>query len=222
MIQIGIAHTPFKEKFSIPRQSSLVEIEGVIELFPPYNRPEALEGLEKFSHIWILFEFHFAEFDESRPKLMVRPPRLGGNKKIGVFATRSPYRPNRIGMSAVRLDKIEDGKIYIRSHDILDKSPILDIKPYLQHVDNHYSVDGWTHELPEKYLSVVILDAVKAKLLERHPASVLDRIEEILKQDPRPAYHDDQKQYGSMLYDFDLKWHVTEEILTVFELDWLN
>ena len=131
---VGILHSCFKEKFAIPRQPSLAPAaRGVLELMPPYDCAEAVAGLEQVSHVWLLFLFHQAL--ESKPRLRVRPPRLGGNRLLGVFATRSTHRPNGIGQSVVRLDRVEPGRLFVSGIDLLDGTPVLDIKPYVPYAD---------------------------------------------------------------------------------------
>ena len=132
---IGIVRSCFSEKFAIPRQPSLAPAaKGVVELIAPYNRPEAVAGLEGVSHLWLLFVFHAATSGPAH--LRVRPPRLGGNQRVGVFASRSTHRPNPIGQSVVRLDGMEPGRLLISSIDLLDGTPILDIKPYVPYADS--------------------------------------------------------------------------------------
>ncbi len=150
MIQtVAIAHTPFQEKFAIPRQPGLAPAaRGRIVLQAPFDRPEALRGLELCSHIWLLFEFHQAlpSADAARPPtLQVRPPRLGGNKKIGVFASRSPYRPNRLGQSLVKLEAVRGTELWVSGIDLLDGTPIVDIKPYLPYADKPQGGGGFAH-----------------------------------------------------------------------------
>ncbi|WP_323150257.1 tRNA (N6-threonylcarbamoyladenosine(37)-N6)-methyltransferase TrmO, partial [Pseudomonas oryzihabitans] len=132
---IGHVRSCFKEKFAIPRQPALAPAaRGVLELLPPFDRPEAVEGLEGVSHVWLLFLFHQAL--ESQPRLRVRPPRLGGNRYLGVFATRATHRPNGIGQSVVRLDGLEPGRLLLSGLDLLDGTPVLDIKPYVPYADS--------------------------------------------------------------------------------------
>ena len=211
MKPVAIAHTLFKEKFSIPRQPGLIKLESKIELLPPFNRPEALVGLSDFSHIWLIFSFNeIAEnFDEN---LTVRPPRLGGNKKLGVFATRSPYRPNRLGLSLVKLERIEGAYLIISGADLLDKTPIFDIKPYLKEIESIPSaVSGWTSEITSERLPV-----------EFHCEVDIDlrlAIIEVLSLDPRPSYHEEQfKQYGSRLGPYDIHWEVKDKKIIVFKI----
>ena len=209
--KIGIVHSLFKEKFSIPRQPGLVSFESKIELLPPYNRPEALIGLEDFSHLWIIFDFHGIETSDNS-SLTVRPPRLGGNKKLGVFATRSPNRPNNIGLSLVKLLRIEGSNLIISGGDFLDQTPVYDIKPYLKEIESHPEArSGWTDELSNTKLKVVFQCECHEDLKEK--------IIEVLSLDPRPRYHEDgYKQYGSRLGEVDVHWEVIEGVVRVLEI----
>ena len=208
MKPIGIIHSPYKEKFSIPRQPGLTTIESTIELIPPFNRAEALMGLENFSHLWVIFQFHETNpTDET--SLTVRPPRLGGNLKQGVFATRSPFRPNNIGLSLVKITKIENYKITFIGGDFLDQTPVYDLKPYLKEIESITDAEsGWT-------------SAVDSKKLEVHfecdcDETLKKNITEILSLDPRPRFHEDgYKSYGSKLYDVDIHWKVENNTVIV-------
>lgn len=213
-----IAHiyTDFLEKFGIPRQSNLVgELTGKIVFEPEYRNPDAFRGLEGFSHIWLLWQFQ--ETDKER-MAMVKPPRLGGNKKMGVFATRSPFRPNGIGLSSVRLERIEytkeDGPVlYVKGADLMNGTPIYDIKPYLAYTDSHpdavsgFADDGMKHglkvEFPEEWMDKI-------------PEKKREALVRVLEQDPRPAYHGDGKKcYGVAFAGFDVKFYVENEVLRV-------
>ncbi|MGZ3808063.1 MAG: tRNA (N6-threonylcarbamoyladenosine(37)-N6)-methyltransferase TrmO [Bacteriovorax sp.] len=209
MNPIAIVHSLFKEKFSIPRQPGLVSFESRIELLAPYNRPEALVGLEDFSHLWIIFDFHEVRVKDS---LSVRPPRLGGNKKLGVFATRSPNRPNRMGLSLVKLVRIEGTSLIIAGGDLLDGTPVFDIKPYLKEVESvPEAKSGWTEEVISKKLDVVFDCECDLDLKEK--------IIEVLSLDPRPRYHEDgYKKYGSRLADVDVHWIVEEGTVRVLDI----
>lgn len=211
MNKIGVIHSPFKEKFSIPRQPGLVQLESTIELLPPYNRAEALMGLEVFSHLWVIFLFHEVH-PTSENSLTVRPPRLGGNTKQGVFATRSPYRPNNIGLSLVEIKKIEGAKIVIVGGDFLDQTPVYDLKPYLKEIESLPEArSGWTDELENKKLEVIF----KCEC----PDDLKKNITEVLSLDPRPRFHEDgYKTYGSKLFDVDVHWSVTDNIVNVLKI----
>ena len=180
MEPIGICRTCFDEKFVIPRQSGLApSTKGMLELYPPFNKEEALKGLEKFSHIFIFWMPHKAS--ESN-KLTVRPPRLGGNKRIGVFATRSPFRPNPICHSVVELEKIENGRVYFKNHDILDQTPVFDLKPYIPEWDIFSNANsGWIEDKTAKInvhfeLDSAIDEEIKVMLTE------------LLCLSPQPSY----------------------------------
>lgn len=211
---LPIAHieSPFHEKFGIPRQSGLVpEIRAKIIFEPEYAVPEALRGLEGYSHIWLIWGFHKAERDTWSPT--VRPPRLGGNKRVGVFATRSPFRPNSIGLSVVRLEKTEGCTLYVKGADLLDGTPIYDIKPYLPHIDSiPDALSGFAGDAALHRLEIVIPE----DLLNIIPENSREAVKEILAQDPRPAYqHDPQREYGFSFDNMEIKFKVEENILTV-------
>lgn len=207
----------FKEKFGIPRQPLLAPAAtGVIELLPPYNKAEALEGLEQVSHIWLLFIFN--QTLEDKIRLKVRPPRLGGNKSLGVFATRSNFRPNGIGQSVVKLDKIIDHKLYVSGIDLLDKTPIIDIKPYLPYADCVYSAHNTLAKKAPPTIDIIwscqALEQVNFHSL-RLQQSLKQLIEQCLTQNPKPAYQKTSanKHYGTKFWDIDVKWHYPHEHL---------
>jgi tRNA-Thr(GGU) m(6)t(6)A37 methyltransferase TsaA len=212
MKHIGVIHSPYKEKFSIPRQPGLTAIESTIELLSPYDRVEALLGLENFSHLWVIFEFHETS-STNESSLVVRPPRLGGNVKQGVFATRSPFRPNNVGLSLVEIVKIENTSIVIRGGDFLDKTPVLDLKPYLKEIECVVNArSGWTDEMETKRLEVVFDCECDEENIKK---SIID----ILSLDPRPAFHKEgHKTYGSRLFDVDVHWKVVNNIVIVFDI----
>lgn len=211
MKPIAIVHSFFKEKFSIPRQPGLVTFESKIELLPPYNRSEALAGLENFSHLWVIFDFHDIEAP-TEASLSVRPPRLGGNKKLGVFATRSPHRPNKLGLSLVKLIRIEGTSLIVSGGDFLDQTPVFDLKPYLKEIESvPDALSGWTSELENTKLKVVFECECEATLKEK--------ITEVLSLDPRPRFHEDgYKKYGSRLGDVDVHWEVVDGVVRVLEI----
>ncbi len=209
----------FPSKFGIPRQSGLVEqLDAVIIFEPEYRNPEALRGLEDFSHIWIIWGFSQARGGEW--SATVRPPRLGGNARRGVFATRSPYRPNRIAISSVELARIdlaaENGPlIYVRGADMLDGTPIYDIKPYLPYTDSHPQATAGFAAPAEPLLKVHIHQKWR-KLLSEEDAAVLCAL---LAQDPRPAYQSDAKRiYGMEYKNFEVKFTVAGDALEVVEV----
>ena len=221
---IGHIHTDFSSKFGIPRQSGLVpELKGVIIFEPEFRNPQAFRGLEEFSHIWILWKFSKSE--KEHWSATVKPPRLGGKKRMGVFATRSPYRPNDIGLSSVRLEKINfDEKmgpmLYVAGADLLDGTPIYDIKPYIAYTDSHPdAAEGFAGTVKEKELQVDFPE----ELLSKFPKEKRDAILGVLSQDPRPAYDTDETRlYGVEFAGFDVRFTVTGELLQVKELIKLN
>lgn len=217
-----IAHiyNDYTEKFGIPRQSGLVQdVCSVIVFEPEYRNPQALRGLEDFSHIWLLWEFSKAKLDNWLPTVL--PPRLGGKTRMGVFATRSPFRPNPIGMSSVELVRIdmEDVRrpvLIVKGADMLNGTPIYDIKPYLSYTDSHPdAVCGFADRHKNDRLSVVF----PQELLELLPSDKRNAILEILALDPRPSYQEDaQRRYGMAFAGYDIRFHVCGSVLTVVEV----
>ena len=217
-----IAHikTDFPEKFGIPRQSGLAkELKGTIIFEPEYRNPDAFRGMEGFNYIWILWQFEGTDRESWSPT--VRPPRLGGNKHIGVFATRSPFRPNNIGLSSVRLDSVEyteeNGPVlHVSGIDLRDNTPIFDIKPYLRYVDCHEdAVDGFAGDTKQYALKV---DFPK-ELLDKLPQEKRTAIIEALSQDPRPSYHSDpERKYGVAFAGYDIHFSVEGDTVKVFEV----
>lgn len=227
---IGIIHSPFREKFGVPRQPGLVEGNiGQIELLAPWNREEALQGLEGFTHIWAIFIFHQSIKADKEWRPTVRPPREGA-KRQGVFATRSPYRPNPIGMSVLEYhgwDK-KNGKLYLNVSglDLIDGTPIIDIKPYLPYADSlPNAVGGFAHQAPTASdLAVTFtqqaLDQIK-QLDTKYP-QLQALIETTLKHNPRPVYFgniDKRKTFGIKLYEFNVKWQLENNDITVLLLE---
>lgn len=213
-----IAHikTDFKEKFGIPRQSGLVqEVRGKIIFEKEYRVPEAFRGLENFSHIWILWNFSMAEREKWSPT--VRPPLLGGNKRVGVFATRSPFRPNPIGLSSVKVEKIEYTKdsgpvIHVMGADLLDGTPIYDIKPYLPYSDSHPDAVGeLVHNSDERKLKVTI----ECEEFFSIPNEKQTEIIKILEQNPIPSYKQDGETYGMRYGDYEVKFDIEKNILHI-------
>lgn len=219
---IGKISSCYKEKFGIPRQSGLVNSAPASLHLNNQFTEESVRGLEGFSHLWISFVFHENNSASEKPwKQMVRPPRLGGNKKVGVFASRSPFRPNPLGLSVVEIDRIElQGKaviIHVLGCDLLDGTPVLDIKPYLPYVDNiPHAKGGFAPEKQKVLLSVIY--SLEAKLQvtlaqERLAQNVALIIEQVLQLDPRPSYKLQEvsdRIYSMKLFDFDLKWQYCE------------
>ena len=217
---IARIETDFPEKFGIPRQSGLVEeLKGVIVFEPEYRNADALKGLEGYNYIWLLWQFEGVERDNW--SVTVRPPRLGGNKHMGVFATRSPFRPNPIGLSSVKLERMEwdtdrGPVLHVAGIDLRHNTPIYDIKPYLPYVDCHMdATGGFAHEVKDYELQVVFPEP----LLARFPAEKQAAIIAVLKQDPRPSYHKDPtRQYGVAFAGHDVRFVVDGEVLTVVEV----
>ena len=215
----AIAHirSDFPEKFGIPRQSGLVDkLEAVVVFAPPYRNADALRGLEGYSHIWLLWEF--SENIGRNWSPTVRPPRLGGNERVGVFATRSPFRPNPIGLSAVRLLGIQRHNqwgvvLRVAGADLLDGTPIYDIKPYLPHIDSHpQAAGGFAAEVKEYRLQVECPQHILAELPQEKQEALL----EVLANDPRPAYHDEDKRvYGMKFAGYEVKFRVENGIVYV-------
>lgn len=218
---IAYIYTDFPDKFGIPRQSGLVdETEGKIVFTPEYRNAEAVRGLEEFSHIWLLWEFSKAKRDTWSPT--VRPPLLGGNKRVGVFATRSPFRPNPIGLSSVKLSKIDkedkEGPVmYVKGCDLMNGTPIYDIKPYLPYADSHPdAVGGFTENLEERKLKVVF----PSELINKIPENKIKGLIGILEQDPRPSYQNDSERVYRFDYaDFSIGFRVEEKRLIVTEVE---
>lgn len=218
-----IAHiyTDFKTKFGLPRQSGLIEeISGKIVFEKQYRDENAFRGLEDFSHIWLLWEFSQSKRESWSPT--VRPPLLGGNKRIGVFATRSPFRPNPIGLSCVRLEKIDFTKdegpvLYVKGSDLMNGTPIYDIKPYLPYCDSRPdAVGGFTEDLGERRLRVEISE----ELIGRVPESKRRELLQVLGGDPRPSYQSDpERVYGFSFADMEVKFKVSDSTLTVLEIE---
>ena len=225
---IGIIHSCYKEKFGIPRQSGLVTAaEATLELYAPYDCREALVELEGFSHIWVVFVFHQTKRQDWKPT--VRPPRLGGNQRIGVFASRSPFRPNPIGLSAVMLEGIDctggHCQLRLRGADLLDGTPVLDIKPYLPYADAVPGARaGYAALAPDSGLTVRFneMAAQQCAALEQSGFPGLQQlIEQMLQADPRPAYwvgSEEQKYFGMRVHDFDVQWSATGQVIEVLDI----
>lgn len=221
---IAHIHTDFPTKFGIPRQSGIIEsLQGQIVFEQEYRNPEALRGLEDFSHLWLLWEFSEAKRDEWSPT--VRPPRLGGNVRKGVFATRSPFRPNPIGLSCVKLDHIElDAKLgpilHVTGADLMDGTPIYDIKPYIAYTDSHPDAISGFATRPAEYLLNV--DFPK-ELLNQVPETQRESLIAVLAHDPRPQYQDDPNRvYGLSFGHLDVKFKVDNTTLTVSNINVLK
>lgn len=227
---IGIMKSPYKEKFGIPRQPNLVEVESYIEMQAPYNDLLAFEGIEEFSHLWLLWQFHDNKNQEnSKFRPQVRPPRLGGNQKIGVFATRSMYRPSPIGLSVVKLKEVKKvGKtvrVYVTGSDLLDGTPIVDIKPYIHYSDAVMEAQsGYAQEEPVRKYVVWSEQAEleREQLVQTKGLSeqVIRELAEVLSLDPRPAYQENPERiYGMRFADFNIKFIVNETSVLIVEIE---
>lgn len=226
--QIGVIRSPYKEKFAVPRQPGLVKSGGgELHLIAPYNQADAVRGLEAFSHLWLLFIFHQTMEGGWRPT--VRPPRLGGNARMGVFATRSTFRPNPIGMSLVELKGIrcqgEQVILDLGSLDLVDGTPVVDIKPYLPFAESLPEAKAsYAQQAPQGTMPVSFTPELTERLpqLERRYPHLRQFIVEVLAQDPRPAYRQREeagKEYAVWLLDFNVRWRVTEAGFEVFALE---
>ena len=214
---IAEIRSDFPTKFGIPRQSGLVpELEALVVFRPEYRIPEALRGIEGYSHLWLLWEFSETRREDWRPT--VRPPRLGGNTRMGVFATRSPFRPNALGLSSVKLLKVEPNTpqgpvLTVGGADLLDGTPIFDIKPYLPYVDAHSDARGGFTDTTKFYTLQV---QAEPEVLEQIPADKRDALLGVLRSDPRPSYqHDPERLYGLSFGGVEVKFKVDGDVLTV-------
>ena len=215
---IAYFHSPVNGKFGLPRQSGLAEcLQGEIVLEEEFRQEEALRGLEGFDYLWLIWGFHLNRDDAAQRKLTVRPPRLGGNQRIGVYASRSPYRPNPLGLSSVKITRIIHGEGIIRvlGADLADNTPIYDIKPYVEYADSHPGVrSGFTDDHEWKELDVRI-ECGRQNLSDED----IRALTALLAQDPRPQYHHDPARIYHM--DFcgkDIKFTVAEDTVTVIEI----
>lgn len=225
---IGIIHSCFKEKFGIPRQPGLVPAaQATLTILPPFDRDEAFKGLDAFSHLWLVFVFHGIPGGKWQPT--VRPPRLGGNRRTGVFATRSGFRPNPIGMSAVSLEKISrrNGRLQLRLSgiDLLDQTPVLDIKPYLPYADSiPQATGGFAATPPQPSIAVEFTDRSRqacAELEKTYPG-LSELIVQVLRADPRPAYMGNgskRTEFGVRLHDLNVRWSVRQGSIIVHEIE---
>lgn len=219
---IAFIRTEFPEKFGVPRQSGLARnLKGRIIFEPEYRNPDALRGLDGFSHIWLIWEFS-ANRTTSPWQPTVRPPRLGGNAHMGVFATRSPFRPNPLGLSCVKIHSVElstpDGPVVtVLGADLMDGTPIYDIKPYIRYADSRpEAVCGYVDALEERSLKVVFPSELSAKIAD---TEVIPSLIETLRLDPRPSYHDDpQREYGLSFAGYNIRFHVSGNVLEVADV----
>lgn len=220
LVVIARIHNDFSSKFGIPRQSGIVEtLKATIVFEPAYRNVDALRGLEGFSHIWLIWEFSETARDTWSPT--VRPPRLGGSKRMGVFATRSPFRPNPIALSSVKLDGIElhphlGPILHISGADLMDNTPIYDIKPYIPYADSHPdAVGGFTENTKEYALHVDFPESLLSRIPKDHQEALIG----VLAHDPRPSYqHDPERVYGLSFAGFNIRFTVNDSTLTVCEV----
>ena len=209
---VAYFHSPLKDKFGIPRQSGLAPaLQGEVRFVPPYDAPEAVRGLEGFDYCWLIWGFSLNPAESAH--LTVRPPRLGGNERVGVFASRSPFRPNPLGLSCVKIESVEAGILKVSGADLADGTPVYDVKPYVEYADSRAGVrSGFVDSASWKPLEVVIPEEIRAQM----PSADYKALFEILSQDPRPAYQDDSgRVYGLLFGGFDVKFYVQDGKLFV-------
>lgn len=216
MTPIAHIETPFRSKFGVPRQAGLVDYEARVVFEPDYRIPEAVRGLEEFDYIWLLWQFHLAQRETWSPT--VRPPRLGGNKRVGVFATRSPFRPNNIGLSSVRLLRVAvepalGPVLYVSGADLVDGTPVFDIKPYIPYADSHPGVrSGFAPDSPMPRLTVADPQQLLSKLNPGQRKALIDA----LALDPRPHYQDDpSRRYVMPFGEVEVAFTVEGEMLNI-------
>ena len=216
MKKIAVIHTDFPEKFGIPRQSGLAAAKGRVVFEPEYRNPDALKGIEEYSHLWLIWGFSQVPEREWQPT--VRPPRLGGNRRMGVFATRSPFRPNPVGLSLVELVAVEQTRklgtvLCVQGVDMLDGTPVYDIKPYLPYVEAKADASGgFAGQVKDEKLQVEIPE----EWMEKVPQDQRKILIELLMQDPRPAYQDDPDRiYGMSYAEMEIKFRVRGDVLKV-------
>ena len=216
MTPIAHIETPFRSKFGVPRQAGLVDYEARVVFEPDYRIPEAVRGLEEFDYIWLLWQFHLAQRETWSPT--VRPPRLGGNKRVGVFATRSPFRPNNIGLSSVRLLRVAvepalGPVLYVSGADLVDGTPVFDIKPYIPYADSHPGVrSGFAPDSPTPRLTVADPQQLLSKLTPGQRRALVDA----LALDPRPHYQDDpSRRYVMPFGEVEVAFTVDSKMLNI-------
>lgn len=219
---IAKAYTDFPEKFGVPRQSGLAQkLCGKIVFEPEFQNPDALRGIEEYSHLWLIWGFSRLEMRKDEWSPTVRPPRLGGNKRVGVFATRSPFRPNPIGLSCVKLEAVdyEEGHglvLKVSGLDLVDETPIYDIKPYLPYVDSHPKARGGFSTEAAQYSLDVYVPAELEGILD---TDKLETLISVLKQDPRPSYQNDPTRiYGMKFAGHNIKFRIEKETVIVEEI----
>ncbi len=219
---IGVVESPFREKFGLPRQPGLIDFTSTIRMIAPYSNPQAFAGLQRFSHVWVSFIFHQAVSAAFSPA--VRPPRLGGNRKMGVFATRSPYRPSSLGLSLVKLlsvDVIDNGIVLsVNGLDAIDSTPVVDIRPYIPYAESlQTATAGFAAEQPQPRLSVTISDKLQAAA-PGGEAEMLRIAVEAIALDPRPAYRRNEMhaEYGIQLGSWNFRWRISETGAEIFDI----
>lgn len=219
--EIGYLKTPFKTKFGVPRQSGAVKSsEATLVFNEPFRNSEALKGLDGYSHIWVIWGFSECKDKEFSPT--VRPPRLGGNTRVGVFASRSPFRPNGLALSVLKLEKIEKTEkhghvLRLSGADMMDNSPVYDIKPYLPQFDSiPYAQGGFSTEINDYRLNVIFSEDIK----NTYDKKLLDSLADILSEDPRPSYIDTPDRiYGFLYNEHEIKFTVNKKELTVLSIE---
>ena len=213
---VGIIHSCFKEKFGIPRQSGLIQsATATLELLPPFNVEDALRGIEEFSHLWIVFAFHESVTEKFQPT--VRPPRLGGNQRVGVFATRSPFRPNPIGLSVIELKSVSGTTLELAGGDFLDGTPVLDIKPYIPYADSiPKATGGFAPDAPGA-TNTVEFSSDAYNVFQTLEKAQQQLIQDMLSYNPRPAYQadDPNRIFGTKVFDLEIKWKHNGNSVTV-------
>jgi tRNA-Thr(GGU) m(6)t(6)A37 methyltransferase TsaA len=221
--QIGVICAPYKEKFGVPRQSSLaLAARSQLKLIAPFNHPDAVRGLEAFSHLWIQFVFH--QTAERGWSPLVRPPRLGGNAKVGVFASRATHRPNPIGLSLVELSKIDYSNgvtLELRGADLMDGTPVLDIKPYIPFVESRPDARSGFVDGPPPQLNVEWSQTAQQQMnhLIAPPPDLAELISQVIAQDPRPAYQNQPERiYGIRLFNYNIRFRITGATAEVLEI----
>lgn len=220
---IAYIKTDFKEKFGIPRQSGIIEnITGEIIFEKEFRHPDALRGIEEYSHLWLIFDFSENHREDFSPT--VRPPRLGGNKRVGVFATRSPFRPNNLGLSCVKLEKIKNDKnlgdiLVVSGVDLLDNTPIYDIKPYIPYSDCKPDAKGSFGEaLKDKKIDVFYQENVFLNVDENTKNAIIS----IIEQNPKPAYKQQEKEYKFLFSDYEISFIINENKATILNIQKIN
>ena len=212
---IAYIKTDFCEKFGIPRQSGRVkELIGRVEFIKEFKNTEGIKGIEEYSHLWLIFGFSKAEYKEKT--MTVRPPRLGGNKRVGVFASRSPYRPNSLGLSCVKLERVENGVLVVSGVDLLNDTPIYDIKPYIPYSDCVLDACGSFAENNKNHALKVNFPL---EILKKLPAEKQTAAIKCLEDDPRPSYQNDDREYSMLFAGYDIHFRVSDNVLTVIKAD---